>query len=85
MTPSEHPTPTPDKPTTPPIEFRAVTSGGDQAVVLYTDGEYDHTIFTIHHNETRDVTARRLAQAFHRVLDMGAMIGEEITKKEQAS
>jgi hypothetical protein len=85
MTPSDQPTPIQEQAQQPaaPIEFRPLTSGGNQAIVLYTNGQFDHTVFTIYRDETRDVTARRLAQAFHTVLDMGAMIADEMRKHQE--
>ena len=83
MTLSDQPTPTQEQQPAAPFEFRALTSGGDQSVVLYTGGQFDHTVFTIYRDETRDVTARRLAQAFHAVFDMGAMVGDEMHKHQE--
>jgi hypothetical protein len=67
----------------PIVEFRAQSSGGKQSIGLYLNGELDETVFTIEPGEPRDLIARRLAQAFGRILALGAEVG--LKAREEAS
>ncbi len=63
----------------PTIEFRVQVSDKTQSIVLYVDGAYDGTVFTIMQDEQRDVIARRLTIAFRDVLMLGVELGVQTT------
>lgn len=63
-----------------PIHFRAIASNGTYSVGLYIEDTLNQTVFTLD-KEPKDVTARRLCDAFTLIFTVAVELG---SKSEQA-